>query len=69
MDRVNSFFDTGAMPTDANMMWVTLPPKIEDVKEIKDYWPISMVRCIYKTIAKVLANRIRHVMDELVGET
>ena len=57
------------MPIGVNMTWVTLAPKCEEAKEIKDYKPISMVRCIYKTIVKVLANQTRHVMDGLVGET
>ena len=57
------------MPIGVNMTCVTLAPKCEEAKEIKDYKPISMVRCIYKTIVKVLANQTRHVMDGLVGET
>ena len=69
MNCVSSFFEKGSMHTGANMTWVTLAPKIDDVKEMKDYRPISMVGCIYKTIPKVLANRIRHVMDGPVGET
>ena len=57
------------MPISANMMWVTLVPKCEEVKEIKDYRPISTVGCMYKSIAKVLANWMRYVMDRIVGET
>ena len=44
-------------------------PKIDGSKENKDYRPISMVGCVYKVIAKVLANRIHSVMNELVGES
>ena len=57
------------MPIGANMTWVTLVPKCEEVKEIKDYRPISMVGCMHRTIAKVLANWMRYVMDRIVGET
>ena len=42
--------------------------KADDVIEIKDYRPISMIGCVYKVIAKVLANRMRKIMDVLVGE-
>ena len=51
------------------MTWVTLIPKFEGAMEIKDYIPISMVRCVYKVISKILANRIKNVMGTLVGET
>ena len=42
--------------------------KADDVIEIKDYRPISMIGCVYKVIAKVLANRMRKIMDVLMGE-
>ena len=51
------------------MTWVTLIPKVDDAQEIKDYRPISMVGCVYKVIVKILANRIKGVMNGLVGET
>ena len=51
------------------MTWVTLIPKFDDAHEMRDYWPISMIGCIYKVVAKILANRPRRVMDGLVGET
>lgn len=37
--------------------------------ELKDFRPISMVGCIYKIIAKILAQRIKKVMPTLIGET
>ena len=36
--------------------------------DMKDFKLISMVGCIYKVIAKVLARRIKFVMNNLVGE-
>ena len=66
---INEFFRIGAVPRKANMTWVTLIPKIDDTKEMKDYSTISMIGCIYKVVAKILTNRMRAVMDGLVGET
>ena len=43
--------------------------KTGDAKKIKDYRPISMADCTYKTIAKVLTSQMKRVMDGLVGES
>ena len=63
------FFVTSRMSRKLNMTWVTLIRKVDDGQEIKDYRPISMVGCIYKVIVKILANRLKGVMNGLVGET
>ena len=36
------------------MTWVSLIPKFDEAVELEDYRPISMVRRIYKIIAKIL---------------
>ena len=66
---IGEFFRSGNFPKNANMTWVTLIPKIDEAKEIKDFRPISMIGCIYKVVAKVLANRLRSMMPGLIGET
>ena len=44
-------------------------PKISNAINIKDYRPISLVGSIYKLLSKVLANRLRVVLDSLISET
>ena len=66
---MEDFFVGGSIPKGSNVTWVTLIPKVEDAKEIKEFRPISMVRSIYKVISKILPNRLRIVMPKLVGET
>ncbi|XP_025678707.1 uncharacterized protein [Arachis hypogaea] len=66
---VMDFFQSAKLPNDANVTWVTLAPKFVGAKEIKDFRPISMVGCVYKVISKVLVQRMRTVMPDLVGET
>ena len=46
-----------------------MAPKIDEAEEIKDFHPISMVGCLYKIISKILANRMKAVMPDLVGES
>ena len=62
------FFNTSSLENSLNMTWVTLIPKFEGAKEMKDFRPISMVGCVYKIIAMILARRIRKVMGGLIGE-
>lgn len=63
------FLISSTLPRKLNITWATLIPKFEGAQEIKDYRPSSMVGCVYKMIAKVLANRLKIVMGQLVGET
>ena len=37
-------------------------------RNIRDYQPISLVRCIYKLLSKVLAQRLRGVIGSLISE-
>ena len=43
--------------------------KVEGVKEIKEFRPISLMGSVYKVIFKILASRLRIVMPNLVGTT
>ena len=51
------------------MTWVTMTPKVEGVNEIQQFRSINMIRSIYKVIYKILANRMKSVMPNLVSES
>ena len=63
------FFDFGTIPPEINTTWVALIPKGEGAIEMKDFRLISMVGCLYKVIAKLLSRCLKHVMEDIVGET
>ena len=54
-------------PKGSNVAYITLIPKVANPKSFKEYLPISMVGCMYKIIAKVMARRLQGVMSSLIG--
>ena len=50
-----------------NATFLVLIPKKGNVEDIKDYMPISLLGGLYKILAKVLANRLRRVIDKVVS--
>ena len=46
---------------------IILIPKAEQPFHLKDFQPISLCNVIYKVIAKVLVNRLRPYLDDLIG--
>lgn len=53
------FYDHATLARGINCTFITLIPKVDGASCFKEFRPISMVGCIYKILAKVLANRLR----------
>ena len=64
---VEEFWISGNLPKGSNVAFIALIAKCENPEGLKDYRPISMVGCVYKIIAKLLARRLQKVMDSLIG--
>nr|GEY38776.1 RNA-directed DNA polymerase, eukaryota [Tanacetum cinerariifolium] len=65
---VSSFFSSGSLPPGCNSSFITLIPKSQEAKMVKDFRPISLIGSAYKIITKVLANRLSHVILNLVSD-
>jgi hypothetical protein len=65
MEVFVDFHAQGKFLKSINSTFISSIPKIHGAKEIKDFHPISLVGGVYKIIAKVLANRMRRVMDRI----
>ena len=61
------FFANGRFEKSLNATFITLIPKKHAASEIRDFRPISLVGGVYKIIAKVLANRLRMVMGDILS--
>ena len=67
MEIFQVFFERGQFEKSLNATFITLIPKKQAAREIRDFRPISLVGGVYKIIAKVLANRLHSVMGDLIS--
>ncbi|GJR21008.1 RNA-directed DNA polymerase, eukaryota [Tanacetum coccineum] len=67
-DAVRYFFLHTDIPKGCNSSFIALIPKSLNANYVKDFRPISLVGSIYKIIAKILANRLVGVLDDIVNK-
>ena len=63
-----NFLNGGELPDDLNLTTTVLIPKTKNPVEIKHFRPISLCNVLYKICSKVLANRLRGFLDEIISE-
>nr|GEV88365.1 RNA-directed DNA polymerase, eukaryota, reverse transcriptase zinc-binding domain protein [Tanacetum cinerariifolium] len=63
---VKELFDSGMILGELNSTLISLVPKVSSSAKITDYRPNSCCNVIYKTISKVITNRIKPVLCDLV---
>jgi hypothetical protein len=57
----------GPMPEDWNDTCVVLIPKINCPEDMKDFRPISLCNVVYKLISKIIANRLKQILPEIIS--
>jgi hypothetical protein len=65
---VLDFLNGGIMPDGVNRTTICLIPKVKRLQEMKQFSPISLCNVIYKICSKVLANRLRPFLDDIVSK-
>ena len=63
------FHRNGKLTKGVNSTFIALIPKVSIPQQLNDYRPISLVGCMYKVLAKVLANRLRGVLGSVISES
>lgn len=69
MDIVKKFFRTGHIDTQLQGTNIVLIPKKKNAKFMTDLRPISLCNAIYKIISKVLANRMKGIIDHIISDS
>ncbi|KAG7594282.1 Reverse transcriptase domain [Arabidopsis thaliana x Arabidopsis arenosa] len=64
---IQSFFKKGFLPKGVNTTILALIPKKENAQVMKDYRPISCCNVLYKVISKILANRLKDLLPQIVS--
>ncbi|XP_071698931.1 uncharacterized protein [Rutidosis leptorrhynchoides] len=67
IEAINTFWEKGEISKGCNASFLTLIPKTLETVCLNDYRPISLIGSFYKVIAKLLANRLKGVIPNLVG--
>lgn len=69
MEVLHHFHTYGSFHKSINVTFIALIPKKPGALECKDFRPISLITRIYKIIAKVLANRLKKVLEKVISDS
>ncbi|GKB60968.1 sodium/hydrogen exchanger 6 [Tanacetum coccineum] len=64
---IKDFFCNGRLLKEINATVLALVPKVKTLKKVSDFRPISCCTVLYKCISKVIANRIKDVLNSIVN--
>ncbi|KAK7255667.1 hypothetical protein RIF29_29084 [Crotalaria pallida] len=64
---VSEFFLTGKLPKGMLSYFIALIPKVSSPQTISQFRPISLLGSMYKLLAKMLANRLKEVLHEVIS--
>ena len=67
MALLHHFHELGSFERSLNATFVALIPKKVGAIVVKDFCPISLVGGVYKILAKLLANRLKHVLSQIIS--
>ncbi|KAL6131080.1 hypothetical protein ACLB2K_069458 [Fragaria x ananassa] len=66
---VRHFMNSDALMRQVNGTYITLIPKVQTMEHITQLRPISLCNAIYKLWSKVLANRLKPLLQKVIAPT
>ncbi|CAL1410909.1 unnamed protein product [Linum trigynum] len=64
--ELQGYLEGGFFPEELNQTLITLIPKKKTPVSPADFRPISLCRVLYKILSKVLANRLKEILPEII---
>ena len=68
-NSILQILNTGCMPNGWNETYICLIPKVSSPQKISEFRPISLYNVLYKIVAKVLANKLKLILLEVISES
>jgi hypothetical protein len=65
---VEDWLGRGYFPSSLNETNICLIPKNDNPSSMKDFRPISLCNVLYKVVSKLLANRLKGVLNKFISE-
>ncbi|KAK3193362.1 hypothetical protein Dsin_024672 [Dipteronia sinensis] len=66
ISAIQEFFRFGLLLKEINATILALVPKVPNPSKMKDFKPISCCNTLYKIIAKIIANRIKPCLQDII---
>ncbi|XP_074293386.1 uncharacterized protein LOC141620407 [Silene latifolia] len=66
-EAVTDFFNSGQLLKHVNSTNLTLIPKVDEPKNVKEFRPIACCNTLYKIISKLLCERIAELLPSIVN--
>ena len=66
VSAVKDFASKSHWPRGSNASFLSLCPKVENSQQLGEFRPISLVRCLYKIISKVLSLCLKKVISKVI---
>jgi hypothetical protein len=63
------FYELCTFEKSLNATFLALIPQKQNAQNVKDFRPITLIGSLYKLVSKVLTNRLKTVMENLISES
>ena len=67
-NAVLAFSNSGVIPPKFNETHIVLIPKVKNPTKVTQYRPISLSNVIFRLASKVLANRLKSLLPDIISE-
>ena len=66
-EAIQHFFINGYLLKSMNHTFIALVPKTEKAHKVENFRPIALCNVVLKTITKILAKRLKPLLDNIVS--